>query len=439
MNRPVVRELVASINRREIGSLRDDNGMWSFEYRDTWIDDPQGFDLSPHLARSVKRIADSGSDRPVQWFFDNLLPEEGERDLLAREARISSADAFGLLGYFGKESAGAMTITASGEAWAEQGLRPLSQAELHERIAQLPTQSLSSRAPKRMSLAGGQHKLAVCLQEGELFEPIGDTPSTHIIKPDHRRTEHYPNSVANEYFVMSLAARVGLRVPQVEIRYVPDPIYLIERFDREAIDGEVRRLHIIDACQLLGLDKAFKYRQSNVESLVQCVERCTNRAQSRLGVLQWVLFNTLLGNGDAHLKNLSFHVNSTGIELAPFYDLLSTECYRGEIGNHPRWPETPLSLRLGKAETFAQVTRENFLAFAAMLGVTRRAALRLLDEFTANLADHAATLYREFEDMKIPEKIVRASQLRTLSQIRSMVIVDMLDSRRLGSGGRVSR
>ena len=65
-----------------------------------------------------------------------------------------------------------------------------------------------------MSLAGAQHKLAIVVKDGELFEPAGATPSTHILKPNHPDVE-YCHSVLNEWFVMRLANRLGLDVPDV--------------------------------------------------------------------------------------------------------------------------------------------------------------------------------------------------------------------------------
>lgn len=85
----------------------------------------------------------------------------------------------------------------------------------------------------------------------------------------------------------------------------------------------------------------------------------------------WVLFNLLTGNADAHLKNLSFHVDATGIQLAPFYDLVSTESYRTAPGSTPQWPNTPLSTKLGDATTFAQVNAVKYANFAEALGLTR--------------------------------------------------------------------
>lgn len=229
------RQLVALINAAPVGVLRDENNIWSFEYAPDWIASAQSFDLSPHLPRAAGKILDGASKRPVQWSFDNLLPEEKTREILAREAHIESSDAFGLLAYYGKESAGALTLQTQTAPDTQTGYVPLSDEELHDRISRLPTQSLSVGAPKHMSNAGGQHKLAVCVRDGQLFHPVGNTPSTWLLKPDHEDKENWPGSVANEYFTMRLAARLGLDVPRVAIRFVPDPVYLIERFDRISV------------------------------------------------------------------------------------------------------------------------------------------------------------------------------------------------------------
>ena len=48
-------------------------------------------------------------------------------------------------------------------------------------------------------------------------------------------------------------------------------------------------------------------------------------------LLKWVLFNFIIGNADAHAKNVSFlyhkYGDQTGPNLAPFYDLVCTEIY----------------------------------------------------------------------------------------------------------------
>lgn len=417
------RELVATINGQRVGRLREHNNLWAFDYDPEWI--ASGFDLSPHLPRAQGTIIDGATSRPVQWFFDNLLPEEAARDLLAADAKIPAADAFGLLAYYGRESAGAITLRMPTELPGPDGYIELTDAELSERIKKLPKQSLAAGAPKRMSLAGTQHKMAVSIVNGALFFPVGETPSTHLLKPDHIDRENWPNSVANEYFTMRLAQRLGLRVPPVDIRFVPQPIYLIERFDREQISGEIRRSHIIDACQLLGLDRTFKYQQATADTFASLIEYCTHRARARHDLAAWVLFNLLTGNGDAHLKNLSFHVDANGIALAPFYDLVSTESYRAAPGSTPQWPNTPLSTRIGGATTFAQVNVENYAIFAESLGLTRTAIKRLLNDFTGKIETAADELIQEFEHQQAPTA-TRAAQLRIIRTIRFVVIREMV-------------
>lgn len=424
MNARPTRELLASINGVEVGLLRDEANLWSFEYAPGWVAAADGYDLAPDLPRAAGKITDGATTRPVQWFFDNLLPEEDARALLAREARIAGSDSFGLLAYYGEESAGSITLLNRGEKPEAPDYVPLSDAELHQRIAKLPQQSLAAGAPKHMSNAGAQHKLAVCIRGGALFHPKGNAPSTHLLKPDHQDKARWPSTVANEYFVMKLAAALELPVPVVHIRYVPDPVYLINRFDRETSGTETRRLHVIDACQLLGLDRTFKYQQSTVATLNRCIERCNRPALARQQVLSWVIFNLLTGNADGHLKNLSFRVSAQGIELAPFYDLVSTECYRATPESDPRWPARDFSLLIGKAATFAAVTPADVLAFANELGTNRRAAARALNEMTDRITTAADLLIAEFEKTEIPETS-RAGDLRVVRQIRHIVLRGM--------------
>jgi len=208
----VSRSLVVYLNDRRIGELQENNDLWAFEYDADWSADESAFDLSPALPRRQTEHLDGATLRPVQWYFDNLLPEERLREAVSREANIHAEDAFALLEYLGAESAGSLTLLPAGQPLPQQtGLRPLPDEELSRRIARLPRATLSAEAPKRMSIAGARHKLLVVLQDGKLFEPIGATPSTHILKPDHPSAD-YPASAANEYVTMRLARAFGLEL-----------------------------------------------------------------------------------------------------------------------------------------------------------------------------------------------------------------------------------
>lgn len=82
------RSLRASINQTDVGTLQEVGGLWSFQYTADWLGNPLGFALSPHLPLTAEPLLDGASQRPVQWYFDNLLPEEGQRVLLAGDARL---------------------------------------------------------------------------------------------------------------------------------------------------------------------------------------------------------------------------------------------------------------------------------------------------------------------------------------------------------------
>lgn len=404
-----VREVQVLVNQIVVGILREENDLWQFDYTQQWMTSARGFDLSPTLSREKQHHADGASSRPVQWYFDNLLPEEALRTVIAKDAGLNAEDAFGLLAYFGAESAGSLVLRDPGTpAPAQSGVKPLPLQELNARILNLANVSLTKDAPKRMSLAGAQHKLLVIIDGAELFEPLPATPSTHILKPNHQGGD-YPASVMNEYFTMRLAKTVGLDVPAVHRWYVPQPVYLIERFDRILPAGgesglaqhadEIQRRHVIDTCQLLNKARTFKYSAAHLGTLAEALQFCRSKAAARLQLYRWLIFNVLVGNGDNHLKNISFLIDPGGINLAPAYDMLCTAVYdtRAMAGGSARWPNTELAFSLGEAKTFGALRREHVLDAGKALGLAPRTATRELDGMLVTLPREADLLIAAIE------------------------------------------
>ena len=134
-----VRRLEVLVNNELVGILGEENDLWQFAYAPQWIASARSFDLSPTLSREKLKHADGATSRPVQWYFDNLLPEEALRTVIAKDAGLSAEDAFGLLAYFGAESAGSLVLRDPGnDAAAAAGVRPLSLRDLNARILNLP-------------------------------------------------------------------------------------------------------------------------------------------------------------------------------------------------------------------------------------------------------------------------------------------------------------
>lgn len=391
-----MRSLNVFYEGRMVGTLTEENNIWAFSYNEAWIGDQGSFDLSPALTRGQKTIRDGSSQRPVQWYFDNLLPEEALRQVHAKEADIEWEDAFGLLSYYGKESAGALTLLPPDtDNCLPTGLRALPLKELSRRIRDIPRVSLQHDAPKRMSLAGAQHKMLVVLDGENIFEPEAGTVSTHILKPNHPG-DAFPASVINEYFTMRLAKAVGLEVPDVTMLYAPEPVYIVERFDRvREPSGMVRRLHVIDSCQLLNRDRVFKYRGADLSALNEVITLCRNKAVSRLHLFRWLVFNILVGNNDNHLKNISFIVDHEGTRPSPSYDLLATSVYetRALADERGKWPYLDLVFQLNPdRKAFGQITVSDLELAGQALGLTAKISKREIDNQLQSIIPAAAKL-----------------------------------------------
>ena len=434
-----MRALAVLLGDRRVGTLAESDDLWRFAYDSRWRCAADSFDLAPSLPRAQGEIIDGATNRPVQWYFDNLLPEEALREAVSREARIRGEDAFGLLTWLGAESAGSLTLLPPDHPLpAENALRPLPDAELAERIARLPRETLGAQAPKLMSLAGAQHKLLVVVKDGQLYEPVGATPSTHILKPQHPDETQYPASVLNETITMRLAAAVGLSTAAVGTRQIPAPVYLVERFDRRPRPGAAgaapvtERLHIIDGCQLLGRARGFKYAGATLESLRALALATRNRVQARVGLFRWLVFNVIVGNDDSHLKNLSFFARPDGYALAPHYDLLSTAAYRTRAiaQDRAKWPDVDMAFPLPGARTFGEVTRPALVDAGGALGLNAATASRIVRELVARIP-------AAFQSLKVEVQTIQAArppalagltaiETRTLGAIECIVVRDTL-------------
>ncbi len=316
--------------RARVGTLCSDDGVWQFEYDPAWVGSKDSFALSPHFPLSAEPFFDTSDDRRTQWFFDNLLPEGGVRRALSRFARVSENDAFALLRRFGEESAGALQLVPVGsdlpDARAYEELTPEGLRALLLKLPDVPLIAGDGRA--RMSLAGAQHKLGLH-RDGERWLLPRGGPSTVIIKPANAN-EEFPHCPANEHFCSLLAGAVGVPAAVTDLLHLPEDLFVIERYDRVVEKGRVRRLHQIDLCQLLNRWPGAKYESEggiDLKTAYQALDETRQPAVSRRQFLRWVIFNYLVGNSDAHAKNVSFLVTPGRIDLAPAYDLVCVRAY----------------------------------------------------------------------------------------------------------------
>lgn len=386
---------------RQIGTLAADRRRLSFTYGEAALDAPETATLSVRIPVGPEPYEDEAS----RAFFENLLPEDEYRRLITTALRLSDTNTAGLLGAIGGECAGAVSIWPRDTAPpAEPQYRTLSGVVLGE-LFKMPGNPMLADAQRegRLSLAGAQAKLTVRRQGDEWSLPINGAPATHILK---RTRVNVPYLVENEFFCMRLAAASGIPAPEVEYLDVGIPLLAVRRFDRELHDTGVRRVHQEDFCQATGTLPANKYEAEGGPGLPACAD--VIREHSALPIadlpmlVRWSAFNYLIGNEDAHGKNLALLYTDHGIRLAPFYDLVSSTVYKGF--------SRKAAMGIGGERRYAYVERRHWQCFAEALSlredVTRRLLLETADRVEAGLPSTERDARAAFGDLDLLQQIL---------------------------------
>lgn len=345
-----------------IGKLKlTSDRKFEFEYLNSWLENDKAFPLSIMLPLNPKVYL----DKMARPFFENLLPEAEIRYIIAKKFGISEKNIFLLLEKIGGECAGAISLFPHKLSVIQNGTYELlNENSLDNLINELPKHPLMADKHLRLSLAGAQHKLPIYINNNQFYLPKGN-PSSHILKIPINRFFH---TVQNEFFCMTLARNMGLPIPKTFIHKHQQPLYIIERYDRQKNEsGDLQRIHQEDFCQALGFLSDQKYESEGGPSLKSCFdlvkEYSYNGGMDILNLLRWVIFNFLIGNADAHAKNLAFVFSEDGLKLAPFYDILCThlyseldERYAMKIGGENR----PLWIQKRHWERFSEIVNIKF-------------------------------------------------------------------------------
>jgi serine/threonine-protein kinase HipA len=311
-----------------VGELIDEAPL-KFVYSDLCLQNKEGA-IAPNLDLSQAEY----SGDVVEAFFENLLPEGKIRKLLSLKYHTTTT--FGLLSEIGGDSASNLTVLPQGKKPEPPSYQDTTWESVNETLHNPYEITQAGQADEgiRISLAGAQRKITLAVTtDGTPSLPLGNSPSTYILKPDIMGIENVWSSAINETFVMSLARSLNIGVAEVSYQPIVKAC-LVKRYDRIIEDnGNIRRLHQLDLCQLDGKPSTIKYESDGGPSLLRCRELLSENgvpAADMKRFLQWVFFNLFVGNNDGHAKNLSiYYPPDQGVRLAPFYDLLCTSIYSG--------------------------------------------------------------------------------------------------------------
>ncbi|MDR2199263.1 MAG: HipA domain-containing protein [Deltaproteobacteria bacterium] len=331
--------LIVTWGKETVGFLhqKPKQGSFTFQYDDNWLDNnfpPISFSLPLR-------------NEPYNWedcinFFQNLIPEGDSLNNIATYKRLSTNNIYDFLRRYGKECAGALIIHDSNE---EIDYTNHTYIDVTDQILDAISNpkkkdiNLLVLTNARLSLAGAQNKLPVLFKKDKFYIPAKDSiaATTHIIKPASTR---FKKLHINETFCMKLAEELGLPVAKSDILTIDKvDIYITERYDRKIMyDGTIQKLHQEDFCQALGYPNSRKYESSGGPGIKQCLDFIINndisdQTTAKLNFSKLLIFNFIIGNCDAHAKNISIlydfdDKNIINHSLAPFYDLVSTKIYK---------------------------------------------------------------------------------------------------------------
>ena len=254
----------------------------------------------------------------------------------------------------------------------------------HELTRQISVSGVQEKFSLRLAAPPGEApRLLLTPQGGQyLLKPIPGSP--------FRNLAALP---ANEHFTMQLARQV-FRLPTAAcavLRFADgSPAYLTRRFD---VLPDGLRLAQEDFAQLAGRTEQehgdnYKYDFSHEEMGRLIRQHLPGSYVAELTLFfRLILFNYLVANGDAHLKNFSLHRRpETGeYRLAPAYDLLNTSLHVND-GN-----ELALDLLADDFATPSFVANaflayDDFWELGQRLGLPPSRVRRLLAEATGHEA-----------------------------------------------------
>ena len=371
----------------------NDSGDACFIYADSYLSNPEFHSISISLPKTEKTF-DAVRTRN---FFEGLLPEGFTRKCVAEQIHADEGDYLSILAGLGKECLGAVKIIEEGAAADKPAYRPLPMAEVRRLAQEGVTESAQLVAKAHLSLTGASGKAGLYYDasNNRWYLPVGEAPSTHIVKQSHVRLKQI---VANEQLCLLTAGILGLKVPESFIvKTQPDAdgadseenseevLFAVKRYDRiilpehETLNGLAVpcRLHQEDFAQALGIAASEKYEKNRADYLKQAFELLRLYSADPIAdqLMLWdiCVFNYLIGNTDNHIKNLSllYGPDLRTVRLAPAYDMLSTMIYESSSEN--------MAMSIGGLYNIREIGRDSFAKEAKHVGLGIKPAMTRFD------------------------------------------------------------
>jgi serine/threonine-protein kinase HipA len=406
----VTNELIVLLSDRPIGTVsRDARARLTFRYDERWRDTRGAYPLSLSMPLAAR---EHPHDR-IDAFIWGLLPDnELVLDRWAKKFQVSPRNAFPLIANVGEDCAGAVQFVrperldallngSAGEiAW-------LDEADIAERLRALRDDQSAWRRPAdtgQFSLAGAQPKTALLYQEGRWGVPSGRIPTTHILKPP---SPAFDGHAENEHFCLALARSLGLPAASSQVvRFADEIAFVVERYDRQATNRGILRIHQEDMCQATGVPPTKKYENEGgpgVNHIVELLRESSSEPREDVDTfVRANAFNWLVGGTDAHAKNYSILIGTGGrVRLAPLYDVASIFPYDDFDPMRIR-----LAMKLGGKYRFRDIAARSWDALSDDIGLDKADVAERVEQMITRLPEAAEAIRTQMREEQLDHAVL---------------------------------
>lgn len=412
------------INAEIVGTSSDDA---RFTYTESYLKDPE----SRAVSISMPLEQQSFSVESTRNFFEGLLPEGFTRRCVAEWLHRDEKDYLAILAGLGQECLGAIKIIDESRAVLPSKYKELTSEEVKKLAQEGATESAEMVTKSHLSLTGASGKVGLYYdeQKDKWYLPIGEAPSTHIVKQSHIRLKRI---VANEQLCLLTAKNLGIEIPQsfiikTESNEAEDVLFATKRYDRRMQSNGRKlngmnipyRLHQEDFSQALGIPASEKYEKDGGSYLSKMFgilrDYSASPIEDQLKLWDICVFNFLIGNTDNHIKNLSllYGKDLKTIRLAPAYDIVSTMVYESSTEN--------MALSIGGDYSIRKITEESFAKEATKAGLGVKMAMKRLDTLRKNFVEALNTGAQVLEEQGFEGTKDIAEQIMSCGGIRNYI------------------
>ena len=318
---------------------------------------------------------DGYSSSPLHPIFAQNLPEGFNRRLITEKlARYAKVNDIYLLALQGDQGIGILSYKS------ELNLPDVESLNLSAILSYLSKEPLFPQLLEkyylRTSLAGMQPKVSIL--NANIVQSDSTVQQRDLIVKSF--DSEFPLLTVNEFVCMQAARQCGLEPPET---YLSENLetYVIERFDK-SYDGTKFGYEDFTTLMKKANDPSAKYA-SSYETLLKATYLYTGSVAEVEKMYKYIVFNCLIGNGDANLKNFALQYSSDmkNIFVSPPFDLTHTLIYES-IDNQ-------MALKLAGSKAFPDLTHLMKLAESDQFRIRNPKAI--IEFLSENILDYLRT------------------------------------------------